>query len=295
MENRIEKHPYFDLWLHTTDELERILRVKIAVRQTIHDWPLSTVQKITTVDGTSIIYKVQHSANVEPEFYKSATSRLLPKYDYLGKINDCDAMTFEFIDGKRLTDYDVNEPDLVRIGRELQTEIRNIQGDLPVFTDIGDSQKWNSFSRSVLARLARLIEQGVFSHMDIFLVRELAEWADTSAIADIVNHESCFTHGDHNADNIFILQDGYRVIDWARPRYAPGDVDLVDLLLGRGFNPYPYVKREIVQLVCFLRIDWFTLCTATLIPGGSSFNERYVMDAVESLLRRKVPAKWGEL
>jgi Phosphotransferase enzyme family len=290
----IEKHPYFDLWLHSTDELERILRIKIATRETIHDWPLSTVQKITTVDGNSIIYKVQRRATVEPKFYKSATSRLLPKYEYLGKVNDCEAMTFEFIHGKRLTDCDVDEPNLIRMGRELQSEIRNIQGDLPVFTDIGDPQKWNNFAKSVLERLTGLIEQQLFPSMDISLVGELTEWANGSVIADIVNNESCFTHGDPNGDNIFVLPDGYKLIDWQRPRYAPRDVDMVGLLLGRGFNPYPHVKREVVQIFCFLRIDWFTLCMTTLIPGGTLY-ERYVIDASESLLRQKVPAKWGEL
>ncbi len=269
-------------------------RSKIATRETIHDWPLLTVQKITTVDGTSLVYKVQHLPTVESQFYRSATSRLLPKYEYLGKVNDCEAMTFEFIQGKRLSECDVDEPNLIRMGRELQSEIRNIQGDLPVLVDIGDAQKWNSFAKSVLERLTGLIEQRLFPNMDISLVGELTEWANGSAIADIVNNESCFMHGDPNGDNIFVLPDGYKLIDWQRTLYAPRDVDMVGLLLERGFNPYPHVKREVVQIFCFLRIDWFTLCMATLIPGWTLY-ERYVIDASESLLRRKVPAKWGEL
>jgi hypothetical protein len=286
------KHPYFDLWLHTTDALERILRTNIAARDTIHDWPLSTVQKITTADGAALIYKVQHLATVEPEFYRSAASRLLPKYEYLGKVHDSQAMVFEFIAGQRLADVAAGEGDVLRIGRELQAEIRHIRGVLPVFTDIGDVRKWQRFVDTVLARLSGLIEQGIFPNLGLALVGELAEWAGRRAVVDTIARESGFTHGDPNGDNIFVLPDGYRLIDWQRPRYAPLDVDMVGLLLGKGLDPYRHVKPEVVQIFCFLRIDWATLCKTSLIPQGMTY-ESWVRDASEALLRQKIPTEGG--
>jgi thiamine kinase-like enzyme len=284
----IEKHPYFDLWLHTTDELERILRIRIATRETIHDWPLSTVQRITTKDGHAIVYKVQHLAMVEPRFYRSATSKLLPKSEDLGEINGCEAMIFEFIDGERLAERNVDEEDLIRIGRELQTEIQNIRGDLPVYRDIGSTQKWIDFAESVLLRLAGLVGRRIFQNVSTSLVQELREWAYQSAIMDIVNKESCLTHGDLNGENIFILPDGYKLIDWQRPCRAPCDVDMVGLLLDKGFNPSLHVKREVIQIFHFLRIDWFTQCKASLFPEGLSY-ENSVMAASESLLGHRIP------
>ena len=282
----IEKHPYFDLWLHTTDELERILHIRIATRETIHDWPLSTVQRITTEDGHSTIYKVQHMAMVEPRFYKAATSKLLPKSEDLGDINGCQAMIFEFIDGERLAEHNVDEAGLIRIGRELQTEIQDIRGDFPVFRDIGNRQKWIGFAESVLIRLADLMERRIFQNVSTSLVQELRDWAYRSAVVDIVNKESCLTHGDLNGENIFILPDGYRLIDWQRPCRAPWDIDLVGLLLDMGFNPSLHVTREVIQIFHFLRIDWFTQCKANLFPEGSSY-ERSVISAAETLLEHR--------
>lgn len=279
----IEKHPYFDLWLHTTDELERILRIRIATRETIHDWPLSTVQRITTEAGHSIIYKVQHLATVEPRFYRSATSKLLPKSESLGEINGCQAMIFEFIDGERLAERNLDEAGLIRIGRELQTEIQDIKGDLPVYRDISNTQKWIDFAESVLIRLVNLMERRIFQNVSASLVQELREWAYQSAVVDIVNKESCLTHGDLKGDNIFILSDGYKLIDWQRPCRAPCDIDMVGLLLDKGFNPSLHVKREVIQTFHFLRIDWFTQCKASLFPEGVSY-ESSVIAASETLL-----------
>ncbi|HEU0294807.1 MAG TPA: phosphotransferase [Anaerolineales bacterium] len=282
----IEKHPYFDLWLHSTDELERILQIRIATRETIHDWPLSTVQRITTEDGYSIIYKVQHLAMVEPRFYRSATSKLLPKSEDLGAIHGCQAMIFEFIDGERLAECNVDEAGLIRIGRELQTEIQDIKGDLPLFRDIGNRQKWIGFAESVLIRLADLMERRIFQNVSTSLVQELRDWAYQSAVVDIVNKESCLTHGDLNGENIFVLPDGYKLIDWQRPCRAPYDVDMVGLLLDKGFNPSLHVNREVIQIFHFLRIDWFTQCRASLFPEGLSY-ERSVISAAETLLEHR--------
>jgi hypothetical protein len=100
---------------------------------------------------------------------------------------------------------------------------------------------------------------------------------------DIVNKESCLTPGDLKGENIFIRPDGYKLIDWQRPCRAPWDVDVVGLLLDMGFNPSLYVKREVIQIFYFLRIDWFTECKASLFPEGSSY-ERSVIAASETLL-----------
>lgn len=69
---KAEKHPFFDLWLHTTDVLEELLGGTIATQETIHDWPLSSVQRLVIVDGCRLIYKVQNKATVEREFYRRA-------------------------------------------------------------------------------------------------------------------------------------------------------------------------------------------------------------------------------
>ena len=41
------RHPYFDLRLHDDQELESHLSTKIVERITLHEWPLSCVQRLT--------------------------------------------------------------------------------------------------------------------------------------------------------------------------------------------------------------------------------------------------------
>ncbi len=75
----MHRHPYFDLMLHDDDELSALLGSRVVERTTLHEWPLSCVQRVTTADGTRIIYKAQAAPTIEPEFYAVARSPLLPR------------------------------------------------------------------------------------------------------------------------------------------------------------------------------------------------------------------------
>ncbi|MBI3960182.1 MAG: hypothetical protein HY328_15325 [Chloroflexi bacterium] len=44
-------HPYFDLLLHDDAELAAHLGDAIVERVTLHEWPLSCVQRLTTAQG----------------------------------------------------------------------------------------------------------------------------------------------------------------------------------------------------------------------------------------------------
>ncbi len=279
----IERHPHFDLWLHGTKALEAILGDTIARRETIHDWPLSTVQRISCTRGKTVIYKIQRYGTVEPAFYKSAESSLLPRYEYLGKVNDCDAMVFEYIDAPRVADLDLDEHQLLDLGRRLQQGIRHIKGDLPVYTDIRDRRRWITFVDSTLTELSALIQNSVFPNIPMCRVDELRDWAKGSEVVRVINEESSFIHGDPNGDNIFVLGDDLKVIDWQRPRYAPRDVDIAGLLHGKGLNPYDHVQKEVAQIFWFLRVNWLTECKARLFPQGQSY-EDLISKALDMLL-----------
>ena len=139
-----EKHPHFDLWLHSTDSLEESLGQPILSRETIHDWPLSCVQRIECPDRT-LIYKTQVAPTVEPDFYVAASSKLLPAHQYLGKVNGCHTMMFEYIAETTLAHQPFETRDLLALGARLQDEIDKIEGELPVYTDIGSEDRWLSY------------------------------------------------------------------------------------------------------------------------------------------------------
>jgi hypothetical protein len=47
----MQQHPHFDLWLHDDAELANVLGSPLRERTTIHEWPLSCVQRIRTIHG----------------------------------------------------------------------------------------------------------------------------------------------------------------------------------------------------------------------------------------------------
>ena len=92
----MQTHPVFtNLLMHSDDELAAALGVGIVERETIHAWPLSCVQRLLLADGVKLIYKSQLPPTVEPEFYASASSPLLPGHRLLGKLGDCATMAFD--------------------------------------------------------------------------------------------------------------------------------------------------------------------------------------------------------
>jgi hypothetical protein len=93
----VYRHPYFDLWLHNDDELAPFVQGDIAQRVTLHQWPLSCVQRLTTVDGRTLIYKAQFGPTVESEFYANARSDLLPWAQTIYVQDGYACMLFEFM------------------------------------------------------------------------------------------------------------------------------------------------------------------------------------------------------
>ncbi len=47
----MHRHAYFDLWLHDDDELGPLVQGEIVERVTLHEWPLSSVQRLTLSGG----------------------------------------------------------------------------------------------------------------------------------------------------------------------------------------------------------------------------------------------------
>lgn len=72
----MKKHAFFDLYLHSDAALEANLGRRISERVTLHEWPLSRVERIITTSG-SWVYKTQRPPSLEAAFYDAARSDLL--------------------------------------------------------------------------------------------------------------------------------------------------------------------------------------------------------------------------
>ena len=152
-----------------------------------------------------------------------------------------------------------------------------------MYIDIGNELRWQQFVDETLSTLSELIDRGAFRITRYSMVKDLAGWANARSTLDTIRSGSGLTHGDLTGDNVFLLPDGFRVIDWQRPRLAPPEVDLALLLDGFGFDPLKHVQPNIVGISLFLHVNWCVECKARWFPQGSSY-DRYVADFARKIV-----------
>jgi hypothetical protein len=271
-------HPYFDLWLHDDEELVPLVGAEIAERVTLHEWPLSCVQRLTLGDGRRLIYKTQYGPTVEPEVYARARSPLLPWAETLYRADGHACMLIEYTDAPMFEDLQPSEEQALRVGREVQARIAEIDGDLPCYIDVSDEARWTTYVEAMLGELDGLVERGAFTVVTQEMVRDLACCAQSAPVLDAIRARPGYVHRDMSADNILVLPaGGYRLIDWQRPLRGPVDLDRVDLLNSLGYDPLPHVDAGVVQVWLLLSIGWLTEAKARWFPEGQSY-DRQVAD-----------------
>jgi len=280
-------HPVFtDVVLHSDDELAELLGGRVDERKTIHAWPLSCVQAVRMDDGTSLVYKVQLPPTVEPEFYASASSSLLPGHRLLGPIGPGFAMAIDWVDAPSLSEA-ARGGGLLERGRDIVSEIAGIAGDLPSYLDIGSVANWTAVVDEVLSRRDELTAKGWFTHDDREAADRIRAWAGSSAVLSAIGAGSRVIHGDLTGDQVFVTDSGYRVIDWQRPIVAPAEVDLVSLLVEKRVEPHGIVDDAVVGIFWFLRLHWAVVAQYELFPGARrKLFDDWAHEAVDSILQR---------
>jgi hypothetical protein len=280
----MRRHPYFDLWLHDDDELALPIGSEIVERVTLHEWPLSCVQRLTLSDGRRLIYKTQYGPTVEPDVYARVRSRLLPWAETIYRAGGHACMLIEYVAAPMFEDLAPSECDAVRVGRQIQSEIAAIDGERPHYIDVGDEARWTTYVEAMLGELSGLIEQGAFTIVTPSMVRNLARCAQSEPVLDAIRGRPGYVHRDLSADNILVLSDGdYRVIDWQRPILGPVGLDMVDLLNSLGYDPSCHIDAGVVQIWLLLSIGWLTEAKARWFPEGSSYDQQ-VADLAGRLL-----------
>jgi hypothetical protein len=262
------RHAYFDLLLHTDDELEALLQIPIVERATLHEWPLSCVQRLTTGDGRRLVYKTQYGPFVEAEFYAKARSELLVSARTMHQSDGYVVMLIEYVAAPTLADRVLGEQATVNIGRDILDRIAAIEGELPVFLDVGTEEKWQTQIDTTLRNLSRLVSTGQFSIVDTPVIRHLEQWAASKVVRSALRIRPGYVHGDLGADNVFLLSDEFRVIDWQKTKKGPTGLDLATLLESKAIEPLGYVDRGVVWIMYLLRIRWLTECAVRWFPAG---------------------------
>lgn len=284
----MEQHPIFPaIQMHSDSELARALGAAITERETIHQWPLSCVQRLVLSSGERLIYKSQLPPTVEAQFFERARSALLPSHRFLGKLGGCDTMAIEWIDAPLLRDKAAADSDIVEHGKRVLLQISQIQGDLPTYLNIGTVPAWLAEASSTLDKLSALIQKRWFRSSTLAEVQRVREWAESIETRDAIAHRDGLIHGDLKADQIFVTQDGYRLIDWQRPAIAPPEVDMVSLLVEQAIDPHPYVESIFVKIFWFLRLHWVVQGQADLFPESRNrLFDQWSSEALQKILAR---------
>ena len=284
----MQRHDTLDLLVHATPELELLLGEPLAERRPVHSWPLSAVELLTTASGVRWIYKTQHAPTCEPAFYARARSPLLTGSRLLSDDGVYSSMLFAFIDAPLLRDLALPTEELVRHGQALIAAVGEIGQDAPVYVDIGDVDRWQTFVETVLSGLAGLVADRRLSLSVDPRTSDLAAWAASSDVLRLIETTSRLTHGDLKPDNVFVTDRGYRVIDWQRPQRAPAEVDLVSLLEGTA-NLFQHASAPAIGVFYLLRLHWTVTSKRDLLPHLRGPFDRWASDAI-AFIRRAAAA-----
>jgi thiamine kinase-like enzyme len=275
------RHKYFNLYLHDNDELEQILQAEIVKRGVLHEWPLSCVELVITNEGSKWVYKSQFGPTVESKFYANARSRLLVsgKTVYTSEAGYVNMLT-EFIESPRIEDLNLSDEAIIRAGNDIIKSIAEIEGQLPYYLDISENRLWQALMETMLEKLERLVSQGIFCSVDNLSLRELRKRAFSEEVTNALDENIGYVHNDLSGDNVFVVPDGYRIIDWQRPILGPKELDLARLLESRSREALSYVTQGIVQIMYLLRISWFTECAVRWFPAGQDSYDRSISQLI---------------
>ena len=280
----MHRHPYFDLVLHDDSELSALLGSRIVARRTLHEWPLSCVQRVTATGDARIIfiYKAQAAPTIEPEFYAAARSPLLPEARTLYRTEQHACMLIEFIYAPRLADLRLPAAETERIGRAVIEAVAQIEGQLPAVLDVGSPAAWAAGAESMLGALHGLVDAGRFTATDASTLRAIECVAASKSVLDAVSAPAGLIHSDLGGENVLVLGEDFRVIDWQYPKRGPADLDLAILLESTGLDPRDYVDTGVVRLMLLLRILWLTECaTRWFTPGVESYDRQIAQLATQ--------------
>ena len=282
----MDKHPHFNLVVHDDTELAARVGGDILERETLHEWPLSAVERIATQQG-QWVYKSEYGPSLEADFYAAACSGLLGHARIIFRAEGYSCTLHDYVDAPLIEDLELTEAEAVRMVRQVRTEMSLIEGDLPHVYDIRTSEQWLALAESTLQEATALVEQGRYVETTTSLVQGLRRWACSGKTAEAVQREPGLVHGDFGGDNLFVLPDGgYRVIDWQRPFLGPTEVDIATMMERLGFNPFSHASPAIVQIGHFASIQWLVEWSSRWLPEAVQTYDHLVAEMASGILSR---------
>lgn len=270
------RHPYFDLLLHDDAELALLLGSAVLERVTLHEWPLSCVQRLTLAYGQHWIYKSQREPTIEAAFYAQARSgyrargTVLPQARALYDQQPYSILLLEYLDAPRLDELEWNETQARAAVKAVLEGLARIER-APVWLDISTPERWRAEMAQTLDDLRALVAAGTFHVTDRAALRRIEQAAAAPSTLAVYQYSPTgLVHGDLRGENVFQVSDGYRVIDWQRPFLGPTLLDLASLLESLGVDPRPHMPPGVQAIHDLLHIRWLAQCARRWFPPGSA-------------------------
>ena len=279
----MHQHPYFNLRLHDDAELERLVGAALARRQTLHEWPLSCVHKLTLADGRCLVYKAAYGPTVEAEFYARAHSPLLLPARTVYQQDGYACLLLEWVGAPRLEDLALPEGEMLALIEEILDAIASIQGDLPYYLDLRSASAWQDAMDEMLANLQRLLEEGKLHQLTAQALQAFQGWAQAPEVLEALAENPGLAHTDLGGDNILVTPQGLRVIDWQRPIHGPRALDRLRLLESAGIGLDGRVSTGILRVQRLLSIHWLAEAASRWFPEGVETYDRQIALLAEQL------------
>ncbi|MFZ9857828.1 MAG: phosphotransferase [Roseiflexaceae bacterium] len=258
------RHPYFALDLLDDDQLKPYVSSPIITRQTIHEWPLSCVQRVDCADGTQYIYKSQVQPSVEAAVYRTVRApHLLPAT----VINDQHIILPYIASLDQINNH-------VDIAQGVLAHIATMPPYTPVYRTLDTIHAWSTLMDATVATLWQLVNSATFTHLTRADVTRIVDWAEHRDVYALWRGPIGVVHGDLSASNILHTTDQAYVIDWQRPLYAPTVIDR--WMIEQAFQ-LPSSTPPMTDTLCvLLEIVWLTEAASLWFPAGASHYDRQI-------------------
>lgn len=262
------QHPYFDLELLDDATLNQFLPAPIVTRHTLHEWPLSYVERLSCRDGSHHIYKSQRPPSVESDVYRTVTaSHLLP-----ATIIQTHQLLLPFIEATPIHDG-------ASTAAYIRSAIASMPPQMPVYRTLDTIDAWDTLMHQTISTLQNLIQNTTFVHLTLADITQIEAIAHTPDIHALWQGEIGIVHGDVMRGNIINTPHQTYIIDWQRPMYAP---TVIDAWMLEQTLQLPPSAPPITQVVCMLlEICWLTESATTWYPAGVNHYDQYIARRIQ--------------
>ena len=264
----LKKHPHFNLLLPVDSVLEQLVGVQIISRVVCHEWPLSCVERIEFAGGPLKYCKTTRPPSREIDVYSSLQSEILVPHHVVRHDPDGSILLLDSFSGSPLTREVVESAGAPKYFGRIREKLSTLSGERPVFLDLSSVDRVREQFGIMLERLYRLFGSTSDAPISIELLQVATDTAKSPAVERSIIDDPVYSNGDLSADNILVMGDDTRIIDWQFPRLASLSVEMVNLYMSLGMNPRTILPDAAIAASLLLKVRWFAECAELWVPDG---------------------------